>query len=225
MFPFPYSSGSTGGGGVAEISLVDNAIDSGSATTYTFSGKTLGAAASDRIIVVGTFSTNAVKTVSAVTIGGVSAAQVVAATNSGGEQCALWQAAVPTGTTGDIVVTWSGAEVGCGIGVWRIVGATSAAHASSGVSGASPLSSTLDIPANGVAIAYSGAASSNRTAAWTGLTEGFDANGVEDGVNSGNHTGASGAFATLQTGLTIQMTLSGTSIRNPVLTMASWAPA
>ena len=214
-----------GGGSIAEVSLVANAIDSSSATAYTFSGVALGAAASDRIIVVGGFSTNAVHTVSSVTIGGVSAAQVVAATNSGGEQCALWQAAVPTGTTGNIVWTWSGSEVGMGIGVWRIVGATATAHASSGVTGASPLSSTLNIPANGVAIAYSGAASSNRTATWTGLTEGFDANGVEDGVNSGNHTGASDAFTTTQTGRTIQMTLSGVSIRNPVLTMASWGPA
>lgn len=112
-----------------------------------------------------------------------------------------------------------------GIGVWRIIGATSAAHASSGVSGPSALSSTLDIPENGVAIAYSGAASSNRTATWTGLTEGFDANGIEDGTTSGNHTGASDAFDSAQTGLTIQMTLSGAPIRNPVLTMASWGPA
>ena len=211
--------------GVAEVALTANAVDSSSATAYTFSGQALGAAASDRIIVVGGFSTNAVQTVSSVTIGGVSATQVVAATNSGGEQCALWQAAVPSGTTGDIVWTWSGAEVGMGIGVWRIIGATASAHASSGVTGASALSSTLDIPENGVAIAYSGSASSSRTATWSGLSEVFDANGIEDGSASGNHTGASNAFDSAQTGLTIQMTLSGAPIRNPVLTMASWGPA
>tara|TARA_R110000764_G_scaffold1253_2_gene4852 strand:+ start:7048 stop:7797 length:750 start_codon:yes stop_codon:yes gene_type:complete len=208
-----------------EVSLTANAINAATSTAYTFSSQALGAAVSDRIIVVGGFSTNAVRTVSSVTIGGVSAAQIVAATNSGGEQCALWQASVPSGTTGDVVWTWSGAEVGMGIGVWRIVNAAASAHASSGVTGASALSSTLDIPANGAAIAYSGAASVNRTATWTGLTERFDENGIEDGSTSGNHTGASLAFETVQSGLTIQMTLSGGSIRNPVLTMASWGPA
>ena len=112
-----------------------------------------------------------------------------------------------------------------GIGVWRIVNAAAVVYDFSGVTGASALSSTLDIPADGVAIAYSGAASSNRTATWTGLTEDFDANGVEDGSTSGNHTGASDAFDSVQSNLSIQMTLSGAPIRNPVLTMASWGPA
>ena len=207
-----------------EVSLTANAVDSGSATAYTFSSQALGAAADDRIIVVGGFSTNAVQTVSSVTIGGVSAVHVASATDSGGEQCALWQAAVPSGTTGDVVWTWGGAEVGMGIGVWRIVNAVPSAYDFSGVTGASALSSTLDIPANGVAIAYSGAASVNRTATWSGLTEVFDANGIEDGSTSGNHTGASLAFETVQSDLAIAMTLSGAPIRNPVSTMASWGP-
>lgn len=209
---------------VAEVSLTDNAIDATTATVYTFSGKALGVAASDRVIVVGAFSTNAVQTVSAITVGGVSATLTVAQTNSGGEQTELWQAAVPSGTTGDIVVTWTGAEVGMGIGVWRIVGAASTAHDTGG-SAANPATDTLNIPANGVAIACAGMAAAALSFTWAGLTERYDAQGVEDGATSGTHSGASDEFATIQVGLTITATPSGAPIRNPVMAIASWGPS
>ena len=209
--------------GVAEVSLTANAIDATSATVYTFSTQALGVAAADRIIVVGAFSTNVARTISTITVGGVSATLTVAQSNGGGEQSELWQAAVPTGTTGDIVVTWSGGVVGMGIGVWRIVSAASAAHDTGGDANSNPATDTLDIPASGVAIGFVGAASTGGTVTWTGLTERYDALGVE-AAGSGTHSGSSDAFDTLQTGLAISATLSN-KIRNPPMAIASWGPA
>lgn len=224
MFPFPYSSGSTGGG-VAEVSCTDDSIDTGSATTYTFSSQALGTAASDRKIVVGAFAVNAVKAVSSMTIGGVSASLVVAKTNSGGEQIELWQAAVPTGTTGDVVVTWAGGQLGCGIGVFRIVGAESAAHDTGGSAAAGAGSDTLDIPANGVAVGVAGTNPNGiPTWTWTGLTEDYDAGGIIT-ASDGSHTGASDAFATTQTGLSITATATSYGVRGSVMAIASWGPA
>ena len=224
MFPLPYGSGSTGGG-VAEVSCTDDSIDTGSATTYTFSSQALGAAASDRKIVVGAFAVNAVKAVSSMTIGGVSATLVVASTNSGGEQIELWQADVPTGTTGDVVVTWAGSQLGCGIGVFRIVSAASAAHDTGSFATTGTATDTLNIPANGVAVGVAGTNPNGiPTWTWTGLTEDYEEGGVIEPVN-GSHTGASDAFATTQTGLTISAAPTSAGVRGNVMAIASWGPA
>src|SRR3990167_11105596 len=79
-------------------------------TTYTFSAENLGVAASDRFIVVtitGRSSDGGARTIDTVTIGGVTATINIQIANSGSFN-GIATAAVPTGTTGDIVITWSG---------------------------------------------------------------------------------------------------------------------
>lgn len=210
---------------VAEVSFLGSVINIGSATAYTFTAVTTGAAASDRKIVVSAFSTNAAHAVSTITVAGVSATLVIAQTNALGDQIELWQADVPTGTSGDIVVTWAGAEVGMGIGVWRVVNAASAAYDTGGSAGVNPGTDTLDIPANGVGIGAAGVAAAGvPTWIWVGFTEDFDKGGVESDP-SGSHSGSSDAFAAAQTGLTISATPSTAVIRNPPFAIASWGPA
>lgn len=198
------------------IAFTDSSIDASNASTYTFSSQALGTAAADRVIVVGLFGDTA-RTVSSVTIGGVSASRVKRQLNTG-NFVELWQAAVPTGTTGDVVITFSGACSRSGVGVWALYGANPTAH-DTGASSANPGTDTLDVPALGVAIAYS-AGSSIASWSWTGLTEKFDELLETDTY----HAGASDAFSGTQTGMTVTAT-ANTAPTQPALVMASWGPA
>jgi hypothetical protein len=93
-------------------------------TTYTFSTCDLGTADADRSIIVavgaGRVSAGS-RTVSSLTIGGVSA------TFAGRKQTVnlnaneIWYAKVPTGATGDVVVTFNSGMLGCGIGIWSVL--------------------------------------------------------------------------------------------------------
>ena len=111
---------------------LQSASDGANATTYTFSSQNLGDADTDRHIIVG-ISTRDVGTtsqaISSVSIGGVSATIVVQQRNSATNTCVagLAIAKVPTGTTGDIVVTFSEEVLRCGIGVWRAIGISATA--------------------------------------------------------------------------------------------------
>jgi hypothetical protein len=93
-------------------------------TTYTFSACDLGTADADRSIIVavgaGRVSAGS-RTVSSLTIGGVSA------TFAGRKQTVnlnaneIWYAKVPTGATGDVVVTFNAGMIACGIGIWSVL--------------------------------------------------------------------------------------------------------
>lgn len=113
--------GGTGSDG-AYFLFTDEDVQS-SATTFTFSGKLIGDAASDREVFVSVASYNqgAARSISSVTIAGVTATAVASQMHAPGSFCTyagLWRASVPTGTTGDVVVTFSGTMTGCEIVVY-----------------------------------------------------------------------------------------------------------
>lgn len=209
----------------AEIAFVPNpaTIDT-NLTTYTFSSQSLGDAAADRKIVIGVAGyKNPAPSVSSMTVGGETASLVKALSGSSGEQrIELWQADVPTGTTGAIVVTWSGEIARCGIGVVRIVGAGTGPSAASdtasnaAASGANA-SVSLDVPENGVAVAAV-MVGGNIRVSFSGLTEAYDEN-----LEIQGHAGALDAFDTEQTGLTITATPASSTINTMVA--AAWGPA
>lgn len=205
----------------ATVVFTDNAVSSANLTTFTFSSRSLGAAAANRKIVVGVGGAVDTRTVSSLTIGGVSASLVVQAAAT--ETAEMWQANVPSGTTGDIVVKWSGAQVGgCGIGVWAVYGAAAAASNTYTDTNSDPATASIDISANGVAIAY--AFQRNGTAGFTcaGLTERFD-EAVEAAFSI--HAGASDAFASAQTGLAVSLDATNAGVRNPMMVVGTWSPA
>lgn len=209
----------------AEVSNTDDSIDIVNRTVYTFTSQSLGVADSTRKVVieasaVGTTASS--RSISTLTVGGVSATPVIAqkgTTPSTDDHYAteLWQADVPTGTTGNVVVTWNAAMSQCGIGVYRVIGATSAANdTGSNYSATSNLlADTLNIPAGGIAIAGNGT-DGTATTTWVGVTEDHD--GVVEGDQV--YSGASDEFATQQTGLTISA--NPTSGSRHRLVMASW---
>lgn len=219
MFPLTFGCLGTGGNAVV-LAFQANTVDGSNLTTYTFASAALGTAAANRKIVVGITATGGTgnTTVSSCTVNGVSGTLVKAsAIAAGGEECELWQAEVPSGTTGNIVVVHSGSKGSCAIGVYALYGAALAAT-DTGISTANPLTDVLDIPAGGVAIGVARCGSS-ATFTWTNLTETYDAamEGTDD------QTGAAATFPGAQTNLSITCTQSAST--TPQMVIASWGPA
>ena len=217
-----------------EISQTDAAVITTDLTTYTFSGMELGAAHSNRKIVVHVVMSDgsAGTTISTLTIGGISAAVVSdgvtnASADGAGASTSLsaqWMAAVPTGTTGDIVVTFSAESNNCAITVYRLINAaTTAFHVATDITadGSNAVSASLNIPGFGVAIGsvrWQGNGAT-RTTTWDGLTENVD----ETIEATSTYSSASKYFATGQSGLTITATASGT-LDLEALVLASFRP-
>lgn len=148
------------------------------ATTYTVTAAALGTAATDRRIIVAIAGANSTRTISSVTVGGVSATINIQSTASADNNVvAIATALVPTGTTGDIVVTYSGSQAAHQVGWWSATGLTSNvaiatgsnALADAGQSGTITLTSV----AGGFFIGVAGS-SGTGTTTWTNATERYD---------------------------------------------------
>lgn len=217
-----------GGGAPASVSFAANTFDAVNRTAYTFSSQSIGTAAPNRTVIVGITcvrSGSATTTGASVTVAGNSCTKVGAGPTTDGRMTELWAVDLASGTTADIVVTWNDAALRCGIGVWAAYGIdSSAAHDSFG-SSADPLTGTIDCPAGGIVIGIANVTgtSSAVTSQWTaGITEDFDQYHDDSAENSS--TGASGAFASAQTGLTVTCDCDQTAT-NAGLFVASWGPA
>lgn len=90
------------------------------AASYTFSAAALGVAAPTRFVVIATarMAADTATTLNTVTIGGVDAS-VLFATNSTNTN-AFWGAVVPTGTAGDIVLSFSATQTRAAISVYSL---------------------------------------------------------------------------------------------------------
>jgi hypothetical protein len=206
----------------ASRTFLQFASDTSDATTYTFASQNLGAADSGRYIiaVVHCRSTSSA-TLSSASIAGVSATIVVQNNTIGVTRnvSAIIIAAVPSGTTGDVVITFSSGALRCGIQLYRVLGIDGLAASDSDSSTAAAPSVSIDIPEGGIAIAGASSASGSATCTWTNLDE--DSDSIIESLFA--VTSASNEFATLQTGLTITATFTASS--GPVGVFASWGPA
>jgi hypothetical protein len=98
--------------------------DTAGGTTITFTAADFGAEATGRRIYVAVLARASVlRTVSSVTIGGVSATLMAGNASSAGP-IAIYAANVPTGTSGNVVVTFSGSVTTTVISVYRVVDQT-----------------------------------------------------------------------------------------------------
>jgi hypothetical protein len=189
------------------ITYLQSATDTADLSTYTFASQNLGSASSDRYIIV-SFTTRllgtSTVTINSVTVAGVSAtiiAQLRTSSSNTNAVC-LAIAAVPTGTSGDVVVVISRTALRANIQLYSATGIdpTVVDSATSGV--ASP-TYAIDVPADGIAVAALMAANVS-SCAWSGLTERYDF--IFDG--SGFASGAADAFASTQTNLSVTATPS-----------------
>ena len=102
--------------GITYEALTAATDDNPVSNAFTFSSHGLGTAASDRKIILGiTALHGSTRTLSSVTIGGVTATITVQANGSSADHQSIVIADVPTGATGDIVVTFSASTTVCGI--------------------------------------------------------------------------------------------------------------
>jgi hypothetical protein len=174
----------------------------------------------DRKIVVAAMARGtAGSAVASVTVAGVSASLLVARTNStsGNNVAELWIASVPTGTTGDIVVTYNGEMLRMRYSAFRLVGARPAVHDTDSGAATDP-SASLDVPAAGAAIGCAIGTSSG-SEVWSGLTEDSSAD-VEAQARA---TAAHDDFATIQAPLAVSVNFTTTT--NAALAVASWGPS
>lgn len=212
---------------VVETAYITSASNTTDLTTYTFSSQSFGAAATDRIVTVTIGARNNVsRTISSVTIGGVSATANVTAINtgSGADVAAIYSAAVPTGTTGDVVVTFSGSMQRCVVGIYRTVGSSGVAASDTDTDltlTSQALTATIDVPAGGSAIGVCWNASGGTSSvAWTNLTEDYEtAPETVSNATSGAHSN----FASAQTALAITTTFDA-GVARGALAIASWGP-
>ena len=208
----------------AAQTFLQNTTNNTGQSTYTFSAQNIGTAASDRYVIVisGVRAVGTTGLTSSCTIQGISATSVVSQltqiTNT--SRIDMFVAAVPTGTTADIVLTYSRAGTRCLIDAYRATGISGAAPSATATSSSDPASGTITIPADGFAIAgglCGGVGSS--FAAWTNLTERSDV-----WLNSNTLlSSASDDFATLQTARVIDCEFQGTA-SEPASVFAAWSP-
>lgn len=202
--------------------------DTSSQTTITLSSKSIGTAASDRLIFFGVTTDGGVRTavsVTSVTIGGISAASTGAAynpTSLTNARMQFWWALVSSGTTASVVVNFNGpcdstAEIDWAL--YRVVGADTASPLSGSpvtATGTSPINGSLTIPTNGCGIA-AGKSNSGSAFTWTNLTEDTDA--------SGAMTGRRYTFASSTSAGTATRTLTGGAGQGEGLYMIAIAEA
>ena len=191
-------------GGLTEFAYVTNSTGLTSTTsTHTVS---FGTADTNRHIIVAQSNGNG-RTVSSLTIGGVTATELVAF-GSSNQRVRIWIAAVPTGTSGDVVITHSGSPLYSNVSIYRMVhsnytGAldTAGADHSSGV-----VDLPIDTVAGGALVAVT-QSNNGGTATWANATEDVD---VDAGTNDYFST-ASDPSTGLATNLALSMTSSDTT--------------
>lgn len=210
--------------------LTDNQNSNTSATIYTFPAMSLGAEASDRhilILVNAGLTSSSVPPISSITVGGNTATSVkeITHTNLGFSiRSAVWIVAVPTGTTGAVVITFASSMGRCAAALLRVTGLASAAAYATASDTVNPCTKTIDVPAGGLLVGTSCTALSSGTpvCAWTNLTESYDT------PITGSTTGTSGAFdtfASAQSALSITANWSGGSSVITDMALASFSAA
>lgn len=191
--------------------------------TQTFSSLSFGDAASDRYLVaaffgVGTSTVN----VTNVTIGGITATQVVYAQIISDifRAWGFWIAAVPSGTSGDVVVTATGGRARCTMALYRLTGLSSATAVATGtddtISGG-VMATSLSVNSGDVLVGFAcdnlpGTTNIN----WSGVTKDFFIGPVNNTSRSG------GSVVATSTGVvSVEATFTG-STSGPTLVAAAW---
>lgn len=191
--------------------LDNNQVNSGTGDR-THSGLNFGAELGARVLIaaVGYAGTTAT---SSVTIGGVSATKAAGAV-IGVQRSELWLAAVPTGTSGSVVITDPnlGSSWPSSVAIYAVTNLQSLSpvatdSASRTTSTSSALSTSVTVPDFGIVVSAAWANNApGTTATWTGCTQDFY---VRFNSNFDAHTAASFTAGAAQT-LDVTTNVSGT---------------
>lgn len=191
---------------IASLVWTDSKSSASATSPHSFTSTATGTAAPSREVFVAVYN----GVVSAVTVGGISATLVESASSS----LTLWRAAVPTGTTATVEVTFTGGGGRLLISVWAAYNLLSttpfdtASYAASSTP-ASNHSTTIDTAGGGILIAAAAAVitSGDGGPSWTGATlsdsEILDVGSTDFVLSAANSEGTAAA-----TGVTVQTTWS-----------------
>lgn len=185
-------------GELPSVAFTYSVITAIGASSFNFTGASFGTARGNRTMIVAIGNNNQAPT--AVTIGGVTAAQQVVQNNGANTYTSIWTAAVPTGTSGTVAVTWAGVVGGSCLGVWAAYALKSATATDTAGDISSPYNIPVNVSANGIAIgcAYSTAGIGGvGTASWSNATQSYDTQIV--GPSSSGGSGASYVATTATT--------------------------
>lgn len=195
---------------------------------YTFSAYAIGAEAADRrVLVIAWGSSGGAPTFSSVTVGGVTATAICVEASTA-RWIGAFYADVPTGTTVDVVVTFTGGTMlRCGASVYTITGGAAAYSARSGAtpnssSSASSLAATaVTVPAGGAGIAAAWVADNATAITWTQTT----GTGTEREDRAVGSLGIrAGLYDTAEAGSQTFTADGGDAVQYRVLAF-TWAPA
>lgn len=204
------------------LTPTDNFTFSVNSTTFTETGASLGSAAADRLIFVtfsGLYSIDA--QISSVSVAGVAAAagpRVRRITGLGNYSISeIWWAAVPAGTTGNIVFTFTSGSIQGGAEVYRIVGADMAtpiveSDTDSIASGDPSVVLNIINDSGVIATAHLGINDPDPTVTWTNATEDFEFATTIFGSTVSSGGAASRQDATGPGSTTITATVSASGI-------------
>jgi hypothetical protein len=177
----------------------------------TFSGLAFGVEAPDRTLVAAIAGGATGQTVTAVTIGGMAATQIAGPANNGFSHASIWVALVPTGTSGAVTISATGASWDFALGLYGMTGngLLTPAAAATGTSAAS-----LTVAGGSVVIAAAFSNPGSLPAAWNGLTDDVDLSLV--------NPKASMASAQIQSAqiLSVGVAMGGSQ----ALAVAAWGP-
>lgn len=157
---------------------VNTYASTANATSYTFNTSDIGAADDSRrvvVVVMASSSNTSARTLSSLTIGGVTA--TIHVNVSSLRTISIASLAVSTGTTANIVATMSGACNNCTIVIYRLVNFASAFPQSttSNTQTATSINANVVVSEKSFVIAgVIAAINTNTTATWTNVTEDLD---------------------------------------------------
>lgn len=216
-------------GAATSVSFQGSGEDTTDQTTYTFTSQPLGTIASDRCSLVAFVSRSAsARSVSSVTIDGVSATAIVTADGvpAGADIASIWAAATPSAdTTGTVAITFSGAMLRAAIVNYRMVGqsacTTPTATTSTTTLTAMVGTASVNVSANGDAVGMCYMLSGGTASAtWSGITS--DATGSPETAANAYNAGHQ-HFASSQSPAVITCTGDAGAARI-ALVSASWGP-
>ena len=199
--------------------------ESATSTVKTYASIDFSTAHSTRMVAaIISWQSNVARTILSVTIGGISATLAVAqGTSTGANRVEIWYAAVPNGTSGDVVVTFSGdVDNGSACMVWSGYPASQTPVDSGGATAASGglmTISDLAVTSGGFAVAGSAGFTTGNTWAWSG------ADALAERVDAvSNQNGYSGIDIVVTASSTLDdMTCDPLGTSRSCIAAASWA--
>ncbi len=145
-------------------------------TTLGFTDCAIGTAAPNRYVIFGVRGAGAgIGTATGGSVGGVAATVATTIAQGSNSVGVCIAGPIPSGTTATITATFSAQSLRTGIAWWTVTGLTAVAALASGISTASPGSTTITVRQGGFAVGIMGQ-NNVSTTAWTNLTERSETN-------------------------------------------------